>query len=119
MPSMRSVGLSLAGLRLPAGSWATAMLAAPQSSGTTPSAPNARASHHETDDHTGAGQRWRPAAPLLLSACHGERAGGAHVDVGGLDPAVGTLDMGDAELVDTAIEGIGDAAQVPADAKGS
>ena len=30
MPSMRSVDLSLAGLRLPAGSWATATLAAIQ-----------------------------------------------------------------------------------------
>jgi len=43
----------------------------------------------------------------------------AHVVPGGLDPAVGTLDVRDAELVDVAVEGIGDAADVPSDAKGS
>jgi hypothetical protein len=36
-----------------------------------------------------------------------------------LDPAVGTLDVGDAELVDMAVEGIGDAADVPSDIQGS
>jgi hypothetical protein len=33
----------------------------------------------------------------------------------GLDPAVGTLDVRDAELVDMAVEGIGDAAHMPSD----
>src|ERR671918_170513 len=74
-------------------------------------------SPHQTDDHSGAGQRWRPAAFLLLSPCRGERTGVAHVVPGGRDPAVGTLDVGDAELVDMAVEGIGDAAHVPSDAE--
>jgi hypothetical protein len=37
---------------------------------------------------------------------------------GGLDPAVGTLDRRDAELVDMAVEGLGDAAHMPPDAEG-
>jgi hypothetical protein len=37
---------------------------------------------------------------------------------GGLDPAIGALDVRDAELVDMAVEGIGDAAYMPADRKG-
>jgi hypothetical protein len=49
------------------------------------------------------------AAFLLLDACHGECARIAHVVPGGLDPAVGTLGVRDAELVDVAVEGIGDA----------
>jgi hypothetical protein len=36
---------------------------------------------------------------------------------GGLDPAVGTLEVRDAELVDMAVEGFGDAAHMPSDAK--
>jgi hypothetical protein len=63
--------------------------------------------------------RWRLAACLLLGRCSSERAGVAHVVPGGLDPAVGALDVSDAELVDVAVEGIGDAAHVPPDAKGS
>ena len=35
-----------------------------------------------------------------------------------VDPAVGALDVRDPELVDMSVEGIGDAALVPADAKG-
>jgi hypothetical protein len=76
-------------------------------------------SSYETGDHTGAGKRLWLAALLLLRPCYGERTGVAHVVPGGLDPAVGTLDVRDAELVDMAVEGIGDAADVPADAKGS
>jgi hypothetical protein len=34
-------------------------------------------------------------------------------------PAVGTLEVGDAELVDVAVEGIDDAAHMPSDADGS
>jgi hypothetical protein len=34
-------------------------------------------------------------------------------------PAVGTLDVRDAELIDTDVEEIGDAANVPSDAKRS
>jgi hypothetical protein len=83
IPSIRSVDLSLAGLRLPAGSW------------------------------------WRLAIFLLLGLCHGERTGLAHVVPGGLDPAVGALDVHDAELVDMAVDGVGDAAHMPSDAKGS
>jgi len=49
--------------------------------------------------------------------CHGERTGVAHVGRGGLDPAVGTLDVRDPELVDVAVEGIGDAARKPSDPK--
>jgi hypothetical protein len=70
-------------------------------------------SPHQADDHTDASQRWRLAAILLLCPRHGERSGVAHVVPGGLDPAIGTLDVGDAELVDTAIERIGDAAHMP------
>ena len=73
-------------------------------------------SPHQADDHTGACQRWGLAAFLLFGARHGERTRVAHVVPGGLDPAVGTLDVRDAELVDMAVEGIGDAAHVPPDA---
>jgi hypothetical protein len=74
---------------------------------------------HQADDHTGACQGWRLTAFLLLGPGHGERAGIAHVVRGGLDPAVGTLEVRDAERVDMAVQGIGDAADVPADAKRS
>jgi hypothetical protein len=47
---------------------------------------------------------------LFLGCCHGERSRVAHVVPGGLDPAVGALDVGDPELVDMAAEGISDAA---------
>jgi hypothetical protein len=76
-------------------------------------------SPHQTDDHTGACQRWRLAALLLLGPCHGERSGTAHGVLGDRDPAVGMLDVGDAELVDKAVERIGDAAHMAPDAKGS
>ena len=52
---------------------------------------------HQTDHDTGAGQRRGLAALLLFGTCHGERTGIAHVVPGGLDPAVGALDMRDAE----------------------
>jgi hypothetical protein len=60
-------------------------------------------------------------SPLSCSSapCHGERTAIAHVVPGGLDPAVGALDVRDADLVDVAVEGIGDAAHVSADAEGS
>ena len=75
-----------------------------------------RSPSHQADDDTSAGKWWRRlAALLLLGPCHGERIRIAHVVPGGRDPAFGTLDMGDAELVDMAIEGIGDAAHVPPD----
>jgi hypothetical protein len=45
---------------------------------------------------------------LLFGPCRGERSRVAHVVPGGLDPAVGALDVRDAELVDMAVEGIGD-----------
>jgi hypothetical protein len=61
---------------------------------------------------------WRLAALLLLGAGRGESSGVDHVVPGGRDPAVGALDVGDAELVDVAVEGIGDTADVPADAEG-
>jgi hypothetical protein len=76
-------------------------------------------SSHQTDDHTGAGKRQGLAAILLLGPCRGERTGIAQVVPGGLNPAVGTLDVRDAELVDVAVEGIGDAAHMPPDAEGS
>ena len=63
-------------------------------------------SSHQTDHHTGAGHRWRLAAFLLLGSRYGERTGIAHVVPGGLDPAIGALDVGDAELVDVAVEGL-------------
>jgi hypothetical protein len=44
--------------------------------------------------------RWRLAALLLLGPYHCERAGVAHDVPGGLDPAVGALDVREAELVD-------------------
>jgi hypothetical protein len=56
---------------------------------------------------------------LLFGLYRCERTGIAHVVPGGPDPAVGTLDLRDAERVDVAVEGIGDATHVPADAKGS
>jgi hypothetical protein len=79
---------------------------------TTPS------SSHQTDDDTGTGKGWRLATFLLFGACRGERAGVAHVVPGGLDPAVRALDVGDAERVDMAVEGVGDAGDVPPDAQG-
>jgi hypothetical protein len=45
--------------------------------------------------------------------------GVAHVVPGGRDPAVGALDVRDAELVDVAVERIGDTAHMPADAEGT
>jgi hypothetical protein len=63
-----------------------------------------------SDGGTGAGNRWRLPAFLLFCPCHAERAGVAHVVPDGLDPAVGAVDVGDAELVDIAVEEIGDAA---------
>ena len=65
-------------------------------------------------------RRWRLAIPtfLLLGPCQGELTGIAHVVPGGLDPAVGTLDVGDAELVDVAVEGIGDAVHAGAGLRG-
>jgi hypothetical protein len=74
---------------------------------------------YQADDDASAGKRWRLVAFLLLGPCHGERTGLAHVVAGGLDPDVGALDMRDAELVDLAVEGIGDVALMPSDAKGS
>jgi hypothetical protein len=52
------------------------------------------------------------AAPafLLLGRCCRERTGIAHVVPGESRSAVGTLDVCDAELVDVAVERIGDAA---------
>jgi hypothetical protein len=75
-------------------------------------------SSHRTDHHNSACQRWRSAAFLLFGRCRCERAGVADVVPGSRDPAVGTLDVGDAEPVDMAVEGIGDAAHVPPDPKG-
>jgi hypothetical protein len=77
----------------------------------------ARAVRVRQDDHTGACKRWWLAAFLLLGPRRCERTRVAHVVPGGLDPAVGTLDVRDAELVDVAVEGIGDAAHVPAEAR--
>jgi hypothetical protein len=71
------------------------------------------------DDYAGAGKQRRLAVFLLLGPCHCERARVAQVVPGGLDPAVGRWDVRDAELVDMAVEGIGDAAHMPADANGS
>jgi hypothetical protein len=71
----------------------------------------ASSSPHQADDHTSACNGWRFAAFLLLGSRHGERAGVAHVVPGGLDLAVGALDVHGAEVVDMAVEGIGDAAQ--------
>jgi hypothetical protein len=52
---------------------------------------------------------YRSAPPrLLLGHCPRECTGIAHVVPGGLDLTVGTLDVAKAELVDTAVEGIGD-----------
>jgi hypothetical protein len=64
------------------------------------------------DDDTGACQRRLLATPafLLLGPGRSERVRIAHVVPAGRDPAVGPLDMRDAELVDMAVEGIGDPA---------
>ena len=69
--------------------------------------PDARPSRHETDDQAGAGKRWGLAAFLLLGPDCCEQAEIAHVVPGCLDPAIGMLDVRDAELVDMAVEGIG------------
>jgi hypothetical protein len=45
-------------------------------------------------------------------------SGAVHVVPGGPDPAVGALGVRDSELVDVAVEGIGHAAHVAADAEG-
>jgi hypothetical protein len=71
---------------------------------------------HQADD-TSTCERWRLATLLLLGSCCGECTGVAHVVPGGRDPAVGTLDVGDAELVDMAVEGVGDPARMSADAR--
>jgi hypothetical protein len=73
-------------------------------------------SPHQADD-TGVCKRRRPATHLLLGRCRGERTGVAHVVQRGLDPAVGALDVGDAERVDMAVAGIGDAGDMPPDAE--
>jgi hypothetical protein len=54
--------------------------------------------------------RGRSPPFLLVGPRQGERTQGAHVLPGGLDPAVGAPEVRDAELVDVAVEGIGDAA---------
>jgi hypothetical protein len=76
-------------------------------------------SPHQADDDTGAGKRWWLAAFLFLGRSRCERAAVAHVVPGGLDPAVGALDMRDAERVDLTVEGIGDAAHMPSDTEES
>jgi hypothetical protein len=59
----------------------------------------------------------RPLASfLLLGNARANGPGLLMLIQGGLDPAVGALDVRDAELVDVAVEGIGDAAHVPSDA---
>ena len=70
-------------------------------------------SRSQAHNHTAACNRWRLAASLFSGPCRCERAGAAHVVPGGLDPAAAALDVGDAELVDVAVERIGDAAHVP------
>jgi hypothetical protein len=64
-------------------------------------------SPHEADDHPGACQRvaaYHPAF-LLFGSCHGERTAAAHVVPGGLDPAVGALEVRDTDLVNMAAKG--------------
>jgi hypothetical protein len=104
MPSMRSVDLSFAGLRLPAGSWATATLAFHSVQRHYAICTKAPPSPHYADDHTGAGKRWRLAALLLFGPCHGERTGARSCCSRWSHPAVGALDVGDAELVDMALK---------------
>jgi hypothetical protein len=107
MPSMHSVDLSLAGFRLPEGSCTTATLAGFGSAALSVCT-ECSPSPHEADDYGGANNRRRLAAILLFGACRCERTGVAHVVPGGLDPAVGALDVRDAERVDMAVEGGGD-----------
>jgi hypothetical protein len=95
-------------VQLPAALTATLLVRAPST--TAARAPERSRLTHEADDHTGTGERWRLATFLLFGSCSSERTGIAHVVPGGRDPAVGTLDVRDAELVDVAVEGIGDAA---------
>ena len=76
------------------------------------------ASPHQAVDNTSASNRERLPAFLLLGFCHGEGTRAAHVVPGGLDPAVGALDVGDAERVDMAVEGVGDAAHMPPNCQG-
>ena len=67
--------------------------------GELPGGGKLRSHPYQADDDTSPGQRWTLAAFLLRSLCRGERAGVAHVAPGGLDPAVGAGDVGDAGLV--------------------
>jgi len=53
----------------------------------------------------------------IVAAGSGPSTRIAHVVPGGLDPAIGALDVREAEVVDMAVEGIGNAAHVPSDAK--
>jgi hypothetical protein len=64
---------------------------------------------HQAGDDTSTCKWRRLAAFLLLGRCRCERTGLAHVVPGGSDPAIGTLHVRDAEFVDLAVEGIGDA----------
>ena len=66
------------------------------------------------------GDEWQVSDLIEIEVA--DRARGDVVGVAvdrGLDPAVGALEMRDAELVDLAVEGIGDAAHMPPDANGS
>jgi hypothetical protein len=69
------------------------------------------------DRRAASARKRRPHRLPALRPWLRERTGIANVVPCGRDPAVGTLDMGDAELVDMAVEGIGDAARMPSDAK--
>ena len=82
-------------------------------------APHARPHLIRQTTTPSAGKRWWLAAFLLLGLSRSKRARVAHVVPGGRDPAIGALDVGDAERVDMAVEGIGDAAHVSPDAEGS
>ena len=75
MPSMRSVDLSLAGLRLPAGCWATATLAAHSVQRHYAICTKTPPSLHEADDHTGACQGWRLAASCSSAPATGKAPG--------------------------------------------
>jgi hypothetical protein len=105
MPSMRSVLLSLAGFKLPAGSCTTATLAGHPGQQHSASVPNARP-HPMRHTTTPAPASGGGSPPSCSSASAAANAPGSLMLFQVVSiPAAGTLDVRDAELVDMAVDG--------------
>jgi hypothetical protein len=72
-------------------------------------------SPHQPNDHPSAGKRWRLTVLLLLGARRGEGTRVAHVVPCGLDPAVQTLEMRDADASMWPLKGSAISGYVPRD----